>query len=436
MRAISLLVIGGGVLLVLLQVVRPTIPTKPATAELRAPPEIRRVLEKDCYSCHSDQRRLAWFDEIVPAYWLVAHDVKAARLRLNFSRMASLPLAQQKATLYEAVNQIQLGAMPLAPYRRLHHAAVTPDQLHTLEDYLRPRSTPSPSAAADLAADDAQYEAWTRGTDTPPQVAPVANGIEFPKGYRDWQVISTTDRFDNGTIRAILGNDVAVHAIAANHTNPWPDGATFAKIAWLARADDEGKQRAGLFYQVEFMIRDGKKFAATKGWGWARWRSAKLTPYGKNAAFTEECVGCHAPVRGDDYVYTIVNRNAAPTGSLPWNPLRGKVIASAVDSPAGSMSTLLGNDIAIQHARAGSQGSYPAGSVVALVTWSQREDAHWFGGRIPDQVKSVEFVTVTAGPNNQPTYSYEEYEGTPLVRKAAAEDRTAYLLSLRAAVLP
>jgi hypothetical protein len=184
------------------------------------------------------------------------------------------------------------------------------------------------------------------------------------------------------------------------------------------------------------MICDSKKYASTKNWGWARWRTAKLTPYGKNATFPEECVGCHTPVRDDDYVYTIVNRNIAPAGNLPWNPLQGKVITAAVDSPGGSMSILFGNDVAIQHARAGSQGSYPPGSVVALVTWTQRDDAHWFGARIPDQVKSVEFVTATAGPNNRPQYSYEAYEGTPLVRKTAAEDRTAYLLGLRAAVLP
>jgi hypothetical protein len=54
-----------------LQLVRPSIPVGPGTAELQAPPAVKSILEKDCYSCHSDQRRLAWFDQIVPAYWLV-----------------------------------------------------------------------------------------------------------------------------------------------------------------------------------------------------------------------------------------------------------------------------------------------------------------------------------------------------------------------------
>ena len=75
-------------------------------------------------------------------------------------------------------------------------------------------------------------------------------------------------------MRVILGNDTAIKAIAENHINPWPDGTTFAKVAWFERDDGQGQVRPGAFFQVEFMIRDSRKYAATKGWGWARWRGA------------------------------------------------------------------------------------------------------------------------------------------------------------------
>ncbi len=52
---------------VILQFVRPSIPEKRADPELNVPAPVRKVFERDCYSCHSNQRRLAWFDEIVPA---------------------------------------------------------------------------------------------------------------------------------------------------------------------------------------------------------------------------------------------------------------------------------------------------------------------------------------------------------------------------------
>jgi hypothetical protein len=289
-----------------IQFIRPAIPHPPVTADLVAPGDVKQILRTACYNCHSNETRLAWFDQIVPAYWLVASDVKNARRHVNFSEIGKLPPAQQKGTLYEAVNQIQLGAMPLPPYKRLHPEAVLDDaQLNVLKKYLNPPGEIPAASAADRAADDAQYEAWVRGGKTTPTVAPAPNGIEFPSDYKNWKPISTTDRFDNQTVRVILGNDTAIKAIAGKRINPWPDGTTFAKIAWYARDDGQGNVRPGAFIQVEFMIRDGKKYGATKGWGWARWRGVGLTPYGKNAEFSDECVGCHTPVRASDYVYTL-----------------------------------------------------------------------------------------------------------------------------------
>jgi hypothetical protein len=75
MRTIGKLIVAGVLVFAVMQVVRPSIPVKPATAELQTPPDVKSVLEKDCYSCHSDQRQLAWFDQIVPANWLVRHDI-------------------------------------------------------------------------------------------------------------------------------------------------------------------------------------------------------------------------------------------------------------------------------------------------------------------------------------------------------------------------
>jgi Cytochrome P460 len=135
-----------------------------------------------------------------------------------------------------------------------------------------------------------------------------------------------------------------------------------------------------------------------------------------------------------------VNERAALIGSLPWNPLQWNVITSLVDNGASTMSTLYGNDPAVRSARGGEK-HYPAGAVISLVTWAKQEDERWFGARIPAQAKSVEFVSVTAGPAGQPSYSYQNFEGRPLSRNPAnasrsPETRVAYLLSLRAAMMP
>jgi Haem-binding domain/Cytochrome P460 len=298
---------GAGVIaFVAIQFIRPAISHPPATADLMAPPEVKQILRTSCYDCHSNETKLAWFDQVVPAYWLVARDVKNGREHLNFSDIGKLPRAQQTGALYEGVNQVRLGAMPPADYTRLHHdAVVTPAQLSVLENYLHPPAAPTAAAASDLAADDAQYQQWIREGSAVRTVAPAPNGIEFQPDYKNWKAISSTERFDNPTMRVILGNDTAVRAIAENHINPWPDGTKFAKVAWFTRNDGQGEVHTGAFFQVEFMIRDSHKYAATKGWGWARWRGADLTPYGKDAGFSEECVGCHTPVRDANYVFTM-----------------------------------------------------------------------------------------------------------------------------------
>jgi hypothetical protein len=51
--------------------------------------------------------------------------------------------------------------------------------------------------------------------------------------------------------------------------------------------------------------------------------------------------------------------------------------------------------------------AYPQGSVLALVTWQQRDDPHWFGARIPDVPLSIEFVHVMPG-NKQ---VYQKFQG-------------------------
>jgi hypothetical protein len=299
-----------GVVLLALQFIRPELTNPPVTADLQAPPEVKQILRNSCYSCHSNETKLPFLDKVVPAYWMVAGDVKEARQHLNFSEIGKLPAAQQKAFLFEAVNMIQVGAMPLPAYLRVHpHAAVTPEQLAVLRNYLSTLTPPAPDAAKvaeATSAADAEYGKWVATTQTAIDVKPEFNGVAFHPDYKNWKAISSTDRVDNHTMRVILGNDVAVKAIADGHINPWPDGSSFAKVAWLqSQPDEQGVVKTGAFVQVEFMTKDAAKYASTEGWGFGRWRGTDLKPYGKDAGFQNECTGCHAPMAKNDYVYTM-----------------------------------------------------------------------------------------------------------------------------------
>jgi hypothetical protein len=298
------------VVFVCLQFIRPALTNPPVTAELQAPPEVKRVLKNSCYNCHSNETKLPWFDKVVPAYWVVSSDVNEARKHLNFSEIGKLPAAQQKAFLFEAVNMIQLGAMPLPAYLHVHPgAAVTREELAVLRNYLTAQPPPAGAAKAastDVNVADVEYGKWIHSSTAAMEVKPEFNGVAYVPDYKNWKVISSTDRFDNHTLREILGNDVAVKAIAENHINPWPDGTMFAKVAWAqSQPDQKGVVKTGAFVQVELMIKDAKKYASTEGWGFGRWRGTDLKPYGKDASFQNECTNCHAPMARNDYAYTM-----------------------------------------------------------------------------------------------------------------------------------
>jgi hypothetical protein len=287
-----------------IQLIRPPLTNPPVTAELNAPPQVRTILRNSCYNCHSNETKLSWFDQVAPAYWLVASDVQEARKHLNFSELGSEPAGIQKASLYEAVNFIALGAMPLPQYRMVHPSSlVTPEQLAVLRAWLNPPKAETAASAADVASAEAQRMSAVHKGEA--RVKTELNGVPFSPDYKNWRAISSTDRFDNRTMRVILGNDVAVKAIEDHRINPWPDGTTFAKVTWYEQPDGTGFVRTGAFKQVELMVRDSKKYSSTKGWGFGRWLGTDLKPYGKNAGFAGECVNCHKPLRKNDYVYTM-----------------------------------------------------------------------------------------------------------------------------------
>jgi hypothetical protein len=437
MKIFGKLILTGAAGFIFLQFVRPSIPSRRATAELQAPPPVKQVLEKDCYSCHSDERRLAWFDQIVPGYWLVRYDVLTGRDHLNFSTLGSQPVAVQKAALYEAVNMMQLGAMPLPRFLALHlEAKVTPVDLATLKAYLAPW-TPAPEQPSTEAKAEASRATIPGGKIQPVSLAsvqPEFNGFSFDSDFEGWKPISFTDRGDNNTFRFILGNDIAVKAIQSGNISPWPDGTHFAKIAWQHQLGPDGLIHPGNFVQVELMDKDAKRYKNTHGWGWGRWRGLNLKPYGEDARFVTECMSCHVPVGGNDYVYTlpitaahvshneVVNNAAADLpASLPYQPLEWSAITMYVNPQDHTMATLYGNETAIRSlnlrgADAMRAPSYASGAVLALVTWAQRDDPHWFGARIPDAPQSIEFVQVQSkGGRN----SYRRFAGVELAPSSA-----------------
>lgn len=157
-----------------------------------------------------------------------------------------------------------------------------------------------------LAAATATLSLATAAVALAGDAAPAPNGIDIPEDYKDWRVIGMSHRTDNNSLRMILGNDAAIAAARAGRTNPWPDGTILAKIVMkdASHASWPAATVPGQFVHAEFMVKDNAKYAATGGWGYARWLGADQTPYGKDADFVQECHGCHTPMKDNDYVFT------------------------------------------------------------------------------------------------------------------------------------
>src|SRR5262245_10386627 len=141
------------------------------------------------------------------------------------------------------------------------------------------------------------------------EAAPVY-GIKIPSGYRDWRLISVNHLAGAGgafkQVRAQLGNDIAIKAFREGNL-PFPDGKIIAALHWNEVSSDENNKVlavgfpgaglqssiAGSAVNVQFMVKDSKKYAATDGWGYADFTNGQPG----NEALHKICHACHLPAK-------------------------------------------------------------------------------------------------------------------------------------------
>jgi hypothetical protein len=146
----------------------------------------------------------------------------------------------------------------------------------------------------------------------------VPNGLAFSdfRGYEAWQVVSISQ--DGPLMAAVLANPVMINAYVAGfpgNGKPFPDGAKMAKIHWNPKkmATFPAATVPGTQHDVDFMVKDSKRFADSGGWGYAVFEydaasdtfrpgtMADKPPQGNDA----RCgFACHTSVKTRDYVFT------------------------------------------------------------------------------------------------------------------------------------
>ena len=132
---------------------------------------------------------------------------------------------------------------------------------------------------------------------------------KIPEGYRDWTVIAVAHEEGNiNSLGAIVGNDVTIKAYREGKL-PFPDGTIIAALHWRNTPSEENNKIFGQVQSfvpgagtnVQIMVKDWKKYAATGGWGFGHFNKD-----GKpvTEAFMQTCYPCHAKAASTDLVFT------------------------------------------------------------------------------------------------------------------------------------
>ena len=146
----------------------------------------------------------------------------------------------------------------------------------------------------------------------------VPGGLEFKefRGYEAWQTISLSR--NEKVVAVILGNPAMIKAYQdgiPGNGKPFPDGAKMAKIHWTPKPSEFFPDATvpGKLVNVDFMVKDNKRFADSGGWGYAVFdydgasdsfkpgTTAGMPPQGNDA----KCgFACHTAAKTRDYVFT------------------------------------------------------------------------------------------------------------------------------------
>jgi hypothetical protein len=110
----------------------------PVETEVPASPQVREILRRACYDCHSNETVWPWYSRVAPGAWLMAWDVNEGRDHLNFSTWNRLSDADRQHAFEEIRDEVESDGMPLPIYLPLHPDARLSEQDHaTLNAWVR-----------------------------------------------------------------------------------------------------------------------------------------------------------------------------------------------------------------------------------------------------------------------------------------------------------
>jgi hypothetical protein len=148
-----------------------------------------------------------------------------------------------------------------------------------------------------------------RAQDRSPVKVPDGLALSDFKGYESWQTIAPSETPEG--IKAILGNSVMIAAYNAGipaNGKAVPDGAMMVKIEWSKHPNDASPYAVSVpdvLKSLAFMVKDSKRFAASGGWGYAKFEYAAASDRFQPSGTGSACgYTCHTRVKARDFVFT------------------------------------------------------------------------------------------------------------------------------------
>jgi hypothetical protein len=157
----------------------------------------------------------------------------------------------------------------------------------------------------------------------------IPGGLSFSeiKGYEQWQVVGPSLTEAANVIRVIEANPVMIKAYQdgiPGNGKPFPDGSKIVKLEWRPKkitdppfSASAPDTVAGDLVEVEFIVKDSKRFSDTHGWGYAMFdydaaagtfapaTTASHPPVGHDA----KCgAACHMLAASKDYIFTAYSK--------------------------------------------------------------------------------------------------------------------------------
>ncbi len=117
------------ILLVVIQFINSKLPAtsapgpKDVAVVEKMPNDVKELMVKSCYDCHSMETKYPWYSHIAPMKWLVKSDINEGRHHVNFSNWGDYSDKEKMKKFDDIHEEVKKHDMPPGNYLLMHKDA-------------------------------------------------------------------------------------------------------------------------------------------------------------------------------------------------------------------------------------------------------------------------------------------------------------------------